>query len=213
MADCPSLTTLFLPLEITIIIIIIIIANIIVTVIFIFIGVEQIFEILAEFTSISVLNRRQTLQLLLWFKIGMIWSPHSKIFNRCYTTGSHFNNFSISEIILIFALWFSSISNSNSKIVNRKVKPNDQKQRVASRNQEFWLTKILVFLQTLPAFDFRDEKYFLNSQSSVQTLNKQSSFSSSSFACSFQSSQDLSWQNVKKFWNRYFYSFTNCLFK
>ena len=41
MADCPSLTTLFLPLEITIIIIpipiIIIIANIIVTVIFIFI--------------------------------------------------------------------------------------------------------------------------------------------------------------------------------
>ena len=65
MADCPSLTTLFLPYEITIIIIIIIIANIIVTVIFIFIGVEQIFEILAEFTSISVLNRRQTLQLLL----------------------------------------------------------------------------------------------------------------------------------------------------
>ena len=172
MADCPSLTTLFLPYEITIIIIIIIIANIIVTVIFIFIGVEQIFETLAEFTRISVLNRRQTLQLLLWFKIRMIWSPHSKIFNRCYTTGSHFNNFSISEIILIFALWFSSISNSNSKIVNRKVKPSDQKQRVASRNQEFWLTKIVVFLQTLPAFDFRDKKYFLNSQSSVQTLNK-----------------------------------------
>ena len=37
MADCPSLTILFLPLEITIIIIIIIIANIIVAVIFILI--------------------------------------------------------------------------------------------------------------------------------------------------------------------------------
>ena len=118
------------------------------------VGVEQILAILAEFTGISFLNRRQTLQLFLWFGIGMIWSPHSKIL--CYTTGSHFNNFSISEIILIFALWFSSISNSNSKILNRKVKPSDQKQRVASRNQEFCSAKILVFLQTLPAFDFRD---------------------------------------------------------
>ena len=93
----------------------------------------------------------------IWFEIGMIWSPHhSKILNICYKTWSYSNNFSIFEIISIFALWFSSISNSNSKILNRKVKPSDQKQRVASRNQEFCSAKILVFLQTLPSFDFRD---------------------------------------------------------
>ena len=109
----------------------------------------------------------------IWFEIGMIWSPHhSKILNICYKTWSYSNNFSVFEIILIFALWFSSISNFNSKILNRKVKPSDQKQRVASRNQEFCSAKILVFLQTLPSFDFRDNRYFLDAQTSVQTLFK-----------------------------------------
>ena len=52
------------------------------------------------------------------------------------------------------------------------MKPSDQKQRVASRNQEFCSAKILIFLQTLPSFDFRDNKYFLDAQTSVQTLFK-----------------------------------------
>ena len=55
--------------------------------------------ILAEFTGISFLNRRQTLQLFLWFGIGW-FDYHIQTFSiLCYTTGSHFNNFSISEII------------------------------------------------------------------------------------------------------------------
>ena len=53
-------------------------------------GVEQILAILAEFTGISFLNRRQTLQLFLWFGIGMIWSPHSKIFNSLLYNGKSF---------------------------------------------------------------------------------------------------------------------------
>ena len=70
----------------------------------------------------------------IWFEIGMIWSPHhSKILNICYKTWSYSNNFSIFEIILIFALWFSSISNSNSKVLNRIV---NQVTRAACSQQE-----------------------------------------------------------------------------
>ena len=70
----------------------------------------------------------------IWFEIGMIWSPHhSKILNICYKTWSYSNNFSVFEIILIFALWFSSISNSNSKVLNRIV---NQVTRAACSQQE-----------------------------------------------------------------------------
>ena len=46
-------------------------------------------------------------------------------------------------------------------IVDRKVKSCDQKQRVPSWDQEFLWQEFLLFLHTLPVFDFRDWINFL----------------------------------------------------
>ena len=125
------------------------------------VGVEQILDFWQNLPEFPFSTRHYQWSFFFEFKLGRFDHHIHWFFILANITGSHFNNFLISEIIFIFALCFLPISNPHSMIVHRKVKPCDQKQRVPSRDQEFLWQKFLALLRTLPVFDFRDWKNFL----------------------------------------------------
>ena len=109
-------------------------------------GVEQILDFWQNLPEFPFSTRHYQWSFFFEFELGRFDHHIHWFFILANITGSHFNNFSISEIIFIFALCFLPISNPHPMIVHRKVKPCDQKQRVSSRDQEFFWQKFLVFL-------------------------------------------------------------------
>ena len=110
------------------------------------VGVEQILDFWQNLPEFPFSTRHYQWSFFFEFELGRFDHHIHWFFILANITGSHFNNFSISEIIFIFALCFLPISNPHPMIVHRKVKPCDQKQRVSSRDQEFFWQKFLVFL-------------------------------------------------------------------
>ena len=112
----------------------------------IWLGVEQILDFWQNLPEFPFSTRHYQWSFFFEFELGRFDHHIHWFFILANITGSHFNNFSISEIIFIFALCFLPISNPHPMIVHRKVKACDQKQRVSSRDQEFFWQKFLVFL-------------------------------------------------------------------
>ena len=110
------------------------------------VGVEQILDFWQNLPEFPFSTRHYQWSFFFEFELGRFDHHIHWFFILANITGSHFNNFLISEIIFIFALCFLPISNPHPMIVHRKVKPCDQKQRVSSRDQEFFWQKFLVFL-------------------------------------------------------------------
>ena len=99
------------------------------------VGVEQILDFWQNLPEFPFSTRHYQWSFFFEFKLGRFDHHIHWFFILANITGSHFNDFSISEITFIFALCNLPISKPHPMIVHRKGKPCDQKQRVSGRGR------------------------------------------------------------------------------